>query len=190
MVSTVRSHQFSDLLRRVLKPVALCARGRFIVEQIADTSRAATSYSVTSDDSDESLLRPPWSRVLLARIKNGRLIGCMGQNLAFISGDSVSAWNGRHIAWYVHGHIRDRHGYVSLFTTDATNMGIVKPVKQVKPVQPIRQLPPMGVLPEQEAGSARAEVCRRHGISEQSLYRSKARYGGMLGFSGDWRGPC
>lgn len=37
----------------------------------------------------------------------------------------------------------------------------------------------IGVLREQEAGAATAEVCRRHGISEQTFYRWKAKYGGM-----------
>ena len=37
----------------------------------------------------------------------------------------------------------------------------------------------IGVLREQEAGSPTAEVCRRHGISEQTFYRWKARYGGL-----------
>ena len=37
----------------------------------------------------------------------------------------------------------------------------------------------IGILREQEAGAATAEVCRRHGISEQTFYRWKARYGGM-----------
>jgi putative transposase len=37
----------------------------------------------------------------------------------------------------------------------------------------------IGILREQEAGAATAEVCRRHGISEQSFYRWKAKYGGM-----------
>src|ERR1700761_2349952 len=37
------------------------------------------------------------------------------------------------------------------------------------------------VLREQEAGSATAEVCRRHGISEQTFYRWKAKYGGLGG---------
>jgi putative transposase len=36
----------------------------------------------------------------------------------------------------------------------------------------------IAILREQEAGSATAEVCRRHGISEQTFYRWKARYGG------------
>ncbi len=37
----------------------------------------------------------------------------------------------------------------------------------------------IGVLREQEAGVATADVCRKHGISEQTLYRWKSRYGGM-----------
>jgi putative transposase len=37
----------------------------------------------------------------------------------------------------------------------------------------------IAVLREQETGSATAEVSRRHGISEQTFYRWKARYGGM-----------
>jgi len=37
----------------------------------------------------------------------------------------------------------------------------------------------IGVLREQEAGAATAEVCRRHGISEQTFYRWKSRYGGL-----------
>jgi putative transposase len=35
------------------------------------------------------------------------------------------------------------------------------------------------VLKEAEAGIAVAELCRRHGVSEQSFYRWKAKYGGM-----------
>lgn len=37
----------------------------------------------------------------------------------------------------------------------------------------------IGVLREQEAGGATPEVCRRHGISAQTFYRWKAKYGGM-----------
>lgn len=35
------------------------------------------------------------------------------------------------------------------------------------------------VLQEGQAGEKLEEVCRRHGISRQTLYRWKARYGGM-----------
>jgi putative transposase len=37
----------------------------------------------------------------------------------------------------------------------------------------------IGVLREQEAGVATAEVCRKHGISETTFYKWKAKYGGM-----------
>ena len=37
----------------------------------------------------------------------------------------------------------------------------------------------IGVLKELEAGAPPKEVCRRVGISEQSIYRWKAKYGGM-----------
>jgi len=35
------------------------------------------------------------------------------------------------------------------------------------------------ILKEHEAGEGTAALCRRHGISEQTLYRWKAKYGGM-----------
>jgi putative transposase len=37
----------------------------------------------------------------------------------------------------------------------------------------------IGVLKEHDAGAPTKELCRRHGISEQSLYRWKAKFGGM-----------
>jgi putative transposase len=37
----------------------------------------------------------------------------------------------------------------------------------------------VGILKEQEAGAPTAEACRRHGVSEQTFYRWKQKYGGM-----------
>jgi putative transposase len=37
----------------------------------------------------------------------------------------------------------------------------------------------ISVLREAEAGAKTADLCRRHGISEQSFYRWKSKYGGM-----------
>jgi putative transposase len=34
-------------------------------------------------------------------------------------------------------------------------------------------------LREQEAGTATAEVCRKHGISSATFYKWKAKYGGL-----------
>ena len=37
----------------------------------------------------------------------------------------------------------------------------------------------VGVLKESEAGLETGELCRRHGISQQTFYRWKAKYGGL-----------
>ena len=37
----------------------------------------------------------------------------------------------------------------------------------------------IAVLHESEAGAKTPELCRRHGVSEQTFYRWKARYGGL-----------
>lgn len=35
------------------------------------------------------------------------------------------------------------------------------------------------ILKEHEAGSAMTELCRRHGISQQTFYRWRQKYGGL-----------
>lgn len=37
----------------------------------------------------------------------------------------------------------------------------------------------IGVLKEAEAGVAARELCRKHGICEQTYYRWKSKYGGL-----------
>jgi putative transposase len=37
----------------------------------------------------------------------------------------------------------------------------------------------IGMIKEQEAEMATAEVCRRHGLSPATFYKLKAKYGGM-----------
>jgi putative transposase len=39
----------------------------------------------------------------------------------------------------------------------------------------------IGGLREPESGATTAEVCRRHGSSEQTLYRWKAKYAAWVG---------
>ena len=37
----------------------------------------------------------------------------------------------------------------------------------------------IGILREQEAGAATADVCRKYGISSATFYKWKAKYGGL-----------
>ncbi|VTZ26881.1 Insertion element ISR1 uncharacterized 10 kDa protein A3 [Methylocella tundrae] len=37
----------------------------------------------------------------------------------------------------------------------------------------------IAILKEHEAGIAVAELCRKHGVSDASIYKWKAKYGGM-----------
>ena len=37
----------------------------------------------------------------------------------------------------------------------------------------------IGVLKESEAGAKTDELCRRHGISQQTFYKWKSKFGGM-----------
>jgi len=37
----------------------------------------------------------------------------------------------------------------------------------------------IGILREQEAGATTADVCRKHGISEATFYKYKAKFGGL-----------
>ncbi len=44
----------------------------------------------------------------------------------------------------------------------------------------------IGLLREQEAGGATADVCRRHGISPAKFYKWKARYGRLQVSEARW----
>ena len=37
----------------------------------------------------------------------------------------------------------------------------------------------IGMIKEQEAGIATADVCRKHGVSSATFYKYKAKFGGM-----------
>ena len=37
----------------------------------------------------------------------------------------------------------------------------------------------IGILREQEAGGATADVCRKHGVSSATFYKWKAKFGGL-----------
>ena len=43
-----------------------------------------------------------------------------GEPVAYLHGDSVYSFGGRHLGWFVDGWIRDNNGYCVFFTSEAT----------------------------------------------------------------------
>lgn len=73
-------------------------------------------------------------------ISNGNILDLNGQHLAFIAGDSVYDWDGRHIGWWLSGSIRDRTNAAAFFTKDAGSIGVLKPLKALKPLKPLKRM--------------------------------------------------
>ena len=65
-----------------------------------------------------------------------------GKPVAFLSGNAVYSFSGRHLGWFEDGWVRDKAGKCVFFTSDA-NGGPVKPVKRVKPVKGVKQVKPV-----------------------------------------------
>lgn len=66
-----------------------------------------------------------------------------GQPIAYLSGDAVYSYNGKHLGWFEKGWIRDKKGYCVFFTENATGSGPVKPVKQVSSVKSVKSVKPV-----------------------------------------------
>jgi hypothetical protein len=65
-----------------------------------------------------------------------------GRPVAYLSGDAVYTFSGKHIGWFEDGWVRDKQGNCVLFTAAAKG-GPVKPVKHVKPVKGVKQIRPV-----------------------------------------------
>lgn len=62
--------------------------------------------------------------------ETGKIYGLNGENLAFICGNSVYDWSGRHIGWWQDGHVRDVTNSAFVFRQGAKGLGVMKPMKQ------------------------------------------------------------
>ena len=69
--------------------------------------------------------------------QNGRIIGLGGKHIAYIAGDSVYNWAGRHIGWWHKDHMRDHEGKVVVFDRKARGLGPVLPGLGAMPPRPV-----------------------------------------------------
>jgi hypothetical protein len=65
-----------------------------------------------------------------------------GSPVAYIEGDAIYSFSGRHLGWFENGLIRDRWGNCVFFTDGATG-GPVRPVRRSKPVKGAKHVKPV-----------------------------------------------
>ena len=73
----------------------------------------------------------------------GNILDLNGRHVAFLADGSVYDWKGRHIGWWNDGCVRDAANAIAYFTTEALDIGVLRPVKHVRPVQPIEAVAPV-----------------------------------------------
>ncbi|MFN9529826.1 MAG: 4-fold beta flower protein [Pseudomonadaceae bacterium] len=64
-----------------------------------------------------------------------------GRPIAWISDESIYAFSGAHLGWFIDGWIRDSHGRGALFTPDASG-GPAKPARHARPARGARHARP------------------------------------------------
>lgn len=65
-----------------------------------------------------------------------------GQSVAYLDGDSVYSFSGKHLGWFEAGWIRDNAGHCVFYTSDARG-GPIKPVRRIKPVKSVKRIQPV-----------------------------------------------
>ena len=66
-----------------------------------------------------------------------------GRPVAYIVGNAVFAFSGKHLGWWQNGWLRDPAGAISFFSESATGAGLVKPVTGVTPVKAVKAVEPV-----------------------------------------------
>lgn len=88
--------------------------------------------------------------------QTGRIINLRGKHVAFVDGDSVFSWNGKHIGWWQNDHIRNQSGQVAVFLRGASGLGPAIPALAATPARPaIAAVPARPALSARPARSAR-----------------------------------
>ena len=90
-------------------------------------------------------------------LESGRIRKPHGRHAAFVVGDSVFDWRGRHVAWWQENHVRDSNGRVALFLRGAEGLGPAVPALAAVPARPaIAAVPARPALAARPARPARS----------------------------------
>lgn len=76
---------------------------------------------------------------------NVHLFSYSGRPVAYIHGNLIYTFSGRHIGFFIDGWIRDLNGYCVFFSENATG-GMLKPLRQLLPLKSLKQLMPLKSL--------------------------------------------
>ena len=71
-----------------------------------------------------------------------------GEPVAYLDGDAVFGYNGKHLGWLANGWVRDLNGYCVFYSENATGSGPVKPVMCMCPVKCVKHVRPVKCIKE------------------------------------------
>ncbi len=66
-----------------------------------------------------------------------------GEPVAYIDGDSIYAYSGKHLGWFEDGWVRDHSGKCVFFTEISSGSGPIKPIKRIKTIKYARRIQPI-----------------------------------------------
>jgi len=78
---------------------------------------------------------------------DGSIYFFSGEPIAYLDGDSVYRFSGRHLGWFLDGWVLDHYGNAVFFSEQSTG-GPLKPVPQLAPLRGLKGLKPLKGLRE------------------------------------------
>ncbi len=66
-----------------------------------------------------------------------------GTPVAYLNGNTVYSFRGKHLGWFEDGWVRDLNGRCSFFTENVRGSGPVTPVTRISPVPSVQRIAPI-----------------------------------------------
>jgi len=89
--------------------------------------------------------------IAMAFWSHGVLYDYVGTPRAFLDGEDILSYSGKHLGWFAEGYIRDHDGNAVGFAEGAQGGPLlpirglppVAPIRGIEPIRPIRPIPPI-----------------------------------------------